>query len=233
MASRQIIIADGHHRYEAALRYSEELGAAGRVLASDAAAGYVLMSLVSMDDPGLLVLPYHRLLDGLSQRELAVLWLACDEVFEVDTVDLPAGDGGAAEVLEKRLGAESPCEVKIAALGPDGGPARLLTTRRDRGPATMGAILEQWDTWVLHNRVVDPALGANSGGARLSFTQDAVEAVRHARTGKDGAAFLMSPARMDLFEQTVKEGVRLPAKSTCFYPKLPAGLVINTLEGDL
>src|SRR5437773_1231163 len=101
MGPKPIFIADGHHRYETALRYLDEKRAAGEVRDGEAAANFVLMMLVSMSDPGLIVLPTHRLVSGLPALTAEQLRGALGEHFQVETVGQgPQGARDAWELLE-------------------------------------------------------------------------------------------------------------------------------------
>ncbi|MEE9199197.1 MAG: DUF1015 domain-containing protein [Dehalococcoidia bacterium] len=233
-ATRKIFVADGHHRYETALRYRDELGASKSLLSSDAAARYIMMTLIPMDDPGLLVLPYHRLLGGLKDNDLASLKCGLERVFKVDALEVPTTPAETmARAVQDRLAAHSPQEVVMAALGLEPGEAHLLTLRESYRPAGDGPSLERCDMWVLHQEVIGPALGAEAEQASVSFVHDAAEAVEQVQSGEKQVAFLLRSLPMDLFEEVVGKGERLPPKSTYFYPKLPTGLIINSLEGEL
>jgi len=234
MASRKIFMADGHHRYEAALRYRDELSASEGPLPANSAARYVMMTLISMDDPGLLLQPFHRLFGCLNDAELALLRSFCGRSFEVDTLEVsPTSAEDAASAIEARLAAHSPNEVLLAAMGFEPGKAHLLTMPEAHGQERERPVLESCDTWALHRKVIAPALGTELERASVSFVQDTVEAVHSVQSGRKQVAFLSRSLPMDLFEEVVRNGARLPPKSTCFYPKLPTGLVINSLEGEL
>ena len=234
MASRKIFLADGHHRYEAALRYRDELEASEGPLSHNAAARYIMMTLISIDDPGMLVLPYHRLFGGLTSNQLVSLRRGVKRAFYVNAVRVSTTSAeAAARAIADRLSDYSPSDVVVAALGLEPGEAHLLTVRESNGPQSNGPVLERCDTWALHRKATDPALGPDMENATVSFVQDAVEAVKMVQTGDKQVAFLLRSLQMELFEEIVGEGKRLPPKSTCFYPKLPTGLVINSLQGDL
>ena len=87
--------------------------------------------------------------------------------------------------------------------------------------------------WLLHQRGIRPALGEEREAAAITFVHDSAEAVQSVTGGEADLAFLLRPLPMALFEEVVGKGERLPPKSTYFYPKLPTGLVINHLVGEL
>ena len=234
MSDKQIFVADGHHRYETALSYREDLQATEGPLAADAAAQFMMMTLISMDDPGLRVLPYHRVLNGLTVSELDALKNELEQAFHVEPIDIPVGSSeGVASAIEETLASQPKTEVVAAVYGPEQGTARLLTLRDDRKPAPDAPSLEKCDMWLLHHNGISPPLGEQREGESIVFVHDAGEAVESVNNGSAQVAFLLRPLPMELFEEVVGKGERLPPKSTYFYPKLATGLVINSLEGEL
>ena len=220
---RPVFLADGHHRYEASRQYQTARHGEGADAPSKAH-NYVMMTLISFDDPGLVVLPYHRNLSGLSDEQLARVQARISEVFEAE----PAGNLSAGEVVE--LVEEKGRTGRVmAALTPDGG--QLLTLR----PSAIG---DDWgsmavsEAWVLEEKILRPELGDRTL-EHLGFLHDHEEAAEGVANGSLQMAFLMKPFPMDAFEDIVGQGQRLPRKSTFFYPKLPTGLVINRIDGEI
>ena len=220
---RPVFLADGHHRYEASRQYQTVRHAEGTDAPSKAH-NYVMMTLISFDDPGLVVLPYHRNLSGLSDEQLARVKARILEVFDAE----PAGNRSAAEVVELVEQRGRTGRV-MAALTPDG--AQLLTLR----PSAVG---DDWgsmavsEAWVLEEKILRPELGDRTL-EHLGFLHDHEEAAEGVANGSLQMAFLMKPFPMDAFEDIVGQGQRLPRKSTFFYPKLPTGLVINRIDGEI
>ena len=234
MGPLQLFVADGHHRYETALQYRDELESSEGPLSPRAAARYVMMTLIPMDDPGLLVLPYHRVFGGLASEELDALRHGIERAFKAEAIEVPTDSAGAtARAIEARLAAKSPGEVVVTALGLEPGRAHMLTLRDSYMPAPDSRSLEKCDVWILHRKAISPALGEEAESSSASFVHDIAEAVGDIQNGSGQVAFLLRPLPMDLFEVVVGKGERLPAKSTYFYPKLPTGLVINSLRGEL
>ena len=234
MAPLQVFVADGHHRYETALQYRDELEAVEGPLPPNAAARFMMMELIAMEDQGLLVLPYHRLVSGLSQEEIGSLRRRLEQFFQTEPIELDRGSAEAmAASMERALAQRPKDEVAVAALGLEGGRAHLLTLRQDLSPGHDAPSLERCDVWVLHQKALRPALGEEGEGAAVAFVHDSVEAVERVLTGEAQVALLLRPLPMDLFREVVGKGERLPPKSTYFYPKLPTGLVVNLLEGEL
>ena len=222
-SSRPVFLADGHHRYEASRQYQIARRAEGADGAS-LAHNYVMMTLIAFDDPGLVVLPYHRNLSGLSGEQLARVQAHLAEMFDAE----PLAERSASEVVE--LVEERGRNGRVmAALSPQG--AQLLTLRPSAVGNDWGAMAVS-EAWVLEEKVLRPELGETTL-EHLGFLHDHEEAAEGVTSGSLQMAFLMKPFPMDAFESIVGQGQRLPRKSTFFYPKLPTGLVINRIDGEI
>ena len=222
-SARPVFLADGHHRYEASRHYQLARHAEGADGAS-LAHNYVMMTLIAFDDPGLVVLPYHRNLSGLSTEQLAHVQARLATVFDVE----PAGDRSATELVDMVEERGRNGRV-MAALTPNG--AQLLTLRPDAVGGDWGAMAVS-EAWVLEEQILRPELG-QATLQHLGFLHDHDEAAEALANGSLQMVFLMKPFPMDAFEEIVGQGQRLPRKSTFFYPKLPTGLVINRIDGEI
>jgi uncharacterized protein (DUF1015 family) len=236
-APRQLYIADGHHRYETSLTYRDEVRADRKEAFADDATDFVLMSLTPIEDPGLVVLPTHRILRGVSADDLAALPERLERHFTLTPLE-----GESAEEWRRALeeaGANAP---SIALVTHDGA---WLATLNDAGRAAMAGVMVEghapgaaWqglDVAVLQALVFGEALGVTPddirAGDRVTYTRDAEAAVNAARAGTDGAslAALLNPTPPEAMRDVAQAGDRMPQKSTYFYPKLMTGLVINPL----
>jgi len=210
------LIADGHHRYESALAVMKELpGVEG--------ARHVLAFFCSLKDRGFRIFPIHRLARPGAGGEGAALGRLLRERLSPEL--LPSGSG-IKEVLA-RLGEAG--EGTFAALLP-GGSRLLIRPRTGKQHMTEGGPPEDFDTIVLEREVLSGLLGitpeAVAAGA-VTYTPDAGEALRRVDSGEAAAAFLMNPLRMEAVVRAARAGLRLPQKSTYFYPKVFTGLVIR------
>ena len=225
---RPIFLADGHHRYEAALRYRQ--AQSGEAVNSvDAAHNYVMMSLTEFDDSGLQLLPYHKVIGSLSPEQQEQLEERLLELFDAETVDLSECGGAAGFgqlVIDRGQGRHV-----VGLVSPQGGKARLLTLREEIDWHQWGDLAVS-EAWVLDEQVIKPLLG-DALGRHVDYSHDAARTVGMVEDGSQQFAFLLKPFPMDAFEAIVGGGQRLPSKSTFFYPKLPTGLVFNRLDGTI
>ncbi|MBI4311265.1 MAG: DUF1015 domain-containing protein [Chloroflexi bacterium] len=227
-----LFIADGHHRYETALRYRDEARKQkGRREDSDAF-NYVMMTLIDVQDPGLLVLPYHRAVCGINAQGITALRNKLQEVFQLEAITpQPKTPQQLEEAVRQRPG------VCMGLLGPDGEGPYMLTLRRGAARDELaslpgGAALRDSEGWVLHQAVFAPVLGAPDSPL-VSYFHDPQQGWDEVLQGKLQMAFYTKPFPLDLFQTVVSAGQKLPPKSTYFHPKLPTGLVFNPLEGEL
>ena len=224
---KPVFLADGHHRYEAALRHRAG-GALAEYGESPRADGFVMMALVEFDDPGLLLLPYHRGVGNLSETQLHQLCDQLDRLFETEPFDLTAGgvEGLVQEVASRGRGRHV-----LGVVEPQPGDATLRTLREEVDWRQWGSLAVS-EGWVLEEQVLKPVIGENAA-LQVDYSHDPQGLVDRVGAGKLQLAFLLKPFPMDTFEEIVGDGQRLPSKSTFFYPKLPTGLVIHRLDGPL
>ena len=228
-AATPVTIADGHHRYETALRYRDERRMS-RSCEEDPAFDYVLTLFLDAEQP-LTVLPTHRVLSGLGDDGTAALSARLGELFEVD----------------REVNAESLCARFAAAGLAAGGEGRfglwtraggaLVTARREAFEAFLpegGSAVRGLDVTLLGvalellAAIDEDALGA--GG--VAYSKSAGEAIEMVDAGLDGsdAAFLLEPTPVASILAVAADGDVMPQKSTYFYPKALTGLVINPHE---
>ncbi len=231
MGDKATFIADGHHRYETACNYRDERIAAEGPLAPQDPVNFVLMMCIGMSDPGLLVLPTHRLFRGpeaLSYEQLAARLAGAFDVH-------PAGQGSKAahEVWEEIETADNQATLGLFTRDDQ---RWMLATINDGGVAKMAKLAAEHSTdWqglgvsILHRMVVESLLeGKDWPKPRYVHLVD--EMVESLDTGEFPLAALVMPATVDHIRSISEHGERMPAKSTYFYPKLLSGLVINPLE---
>lgn len=231
IASSSLLIADGHHRYETAVRYARETGALG----SQAEAAYFMVFFANGDDPDLVVFPTHRHIHSLSRFDFAEALKGAEGLFDVT----PLPPGASADVYTDALaasGAERPSLVIAAG----DGRASLLALKRDADlaahPVLGGRVpaLRRTDVALLHMGILEPVLGitpeAQAAKTNLWYQQDAAASLSELRAGKGQALFLMNGTPVSQVREVAEAGEVMPQKSTFFYPKVLTGLTIHTLE---
>ena len=231
MGPKPVFIADGHHRYETALRYLEERREAGEVHDDEAPGNFVLMMLVSMSDPGLVIMPTHRLVGGLPALTAPQLKTALHEHFEVLTVG--QGAQGAQDTWELLQSDDGQLGLGLGTVA-DG----VWQMAQFRSPALMPRLApEHSSAWhnlavsLLHIVVLEHLLPNAGFGAGQCRYVHLLREVTDATAAKEcQLAVLVPPATMLNVEQIAGNLEKMPPKSTYFYPKLLSGLVFNSLK---
>ncbi len=233
LSDAPLYILDGHHRFETALAYRDERRSQAENWQGEEPDNFVMLAITSADDPGLALLPIHRLVrppavpPDLPQR--------LERFFNVERV--AAMDGGAAALrqLLDRLAAAGSSAVAFGALGLEKGGMHLLTLRD--GPSVRALMPERSDVWqgldvsVLEYAVLRETLGVQAGDPEIvNYTENAALALQEVESGRWPLAFLMNPTRVDQILAVADAHERMPPKSTYFYPKLATGTVLNPLD---
>jgi uncharacterized protein (DUF1015 family) len=230
LADKQILIADGHHRYETMLGLGPELRALDYA-AGQAGADFGMMFLARAEDPGLLVLPTHRLVHGLGNFNVAALRTAASPAFDVTD-----GDETTPEAIEERLGREGTAGVVFAMRVPGRAQTTWFTLKPIVDLSGLGPpVLRKLDVTVLHGVLLGPLLGIDEAAqveqTYLAYTHDTAEALARVDSGDAQAAFFMNPTKVEEVLAVCEAGFVLPQKSTYFHPKLATGLVMYGLDG--
>jgi uncharacterized protein (DUF1015 family) len=230
LGPKPVFIADGHHRYETGLRYLEERRAAGD---ADAASERILMMLVGMSEPGLLILPTHRIISGLPPLDADRLTSFLGTHFQMAKVGV--GAQGARDAWEW-IEADGGQDLLGFCTTDDG----VWQTARFCAPEDMARLAPTHSTaWrslavaVLHVLVLDRLLPEKLGGnAECKYVHLLREAADAAAAREGRLVALVPPATMRHVEQIAGNLEKMPPKSTYFYPKLLSGLVFNPVHGS-
>jgi len=239
LSSQPLYIADGHHRYETALAYQQEraqeqadsldssviASEAKQSLTSKGAFNYVMLELVDFSDPGLVVLPLHRLVRGIAHSILEGLGDQLKGFFILDSVPLKSGS------LDLSGLSDDSC-LRILGLQPN--TLVVLRRRKDISldalmPANRSQAYRDFDVSILNHIILDKILGGVKD-RDVAYTVDLKEAHQQIKEGKYQLAFLLNPPQPEMVKAVADAQDRMPSKSTYFYPKLPAGLIINPLD---
>jgi uncharacterized protein (DUF1015 family) len=219
LAGVELLIADGHHRYETARVYAEEIGGEGEHR-------YVLMCLVALEDPGLTIFPTHRLVRGLDAPRWRALDGAIARDFAVTTV--------AREQIAPGAG-DGPLELGYVDVRSHQ-PQRLTLRDQaiaDAALASSSPAYRRLDTGVLEELLLKRALGLSDDDIShlhdFGYARDAEQALALIDSGEYDAAFLMRPTPVEEVREVAASGENMPPKSTYFFPKLLTGLLFNPL----
>jgi uncharacterized protein (DUF1015 family) len=233
MRDKKLVIADGHHRYETALNFRNECrAAAGGTPNPDAPYEFVMMTLVNMNDPGLLVLPTHRVLHSLTSFSVDKFQNASRAFFEVEDVDPGALDAAKATALLADRGRAGTALLAITA-----NRAFLLHSPKSAGSQFLPGLSSRQralDVVQLHKCLLEGVLKLSEESIRnqqnLSYLRDASEALAQVRKGAANIAFLMNACPVPQVRDVAFAGEVMPQKSTDFYPKLLSGLTAYALD---
>jgi uncharacterized protein (DUF1015 family) len=221
LADAELLIADGHHRYETARAYEEEVGAE-----APGPHSYVLMSLVSLEDPGLVVFPTHRLLYDLDPSQYEPLGSGLRELFDVEEVGLDAMDPAEEE------------GVGVFGYADSHHKQGYLLRLRDRAPLARAMpdkpdAYRELDAVVLEELVLRGILGMSTEDIAakrgLAYDSDPASARAAIEAGERDCVFMLRPTPIEAVRAVVAVGETMPPKSTYFFPKLATGIVFNPL----
>ncbi|MFM8411428.1 MAG: DUF1015 family protein, partial [Alphaproteobacteria bacterium] len=221
MEREQVFIADGHHRYETALAYRDERRAADGSAPGTKDYDYILFYLCSTRDPGLVVLPTHRLLDRAPDAGELEARLGRD----LASRRLPDAASLAAELAS---GPSAPDRPRVGLVRRGSNDALLLEagpgTAASRALEALDGPLRALDVSLLH-QVVLPGIPAD----RFVYTHDDAEALRAISSGTHELAALVPPPRVTDVLAISRAGLTMPQKSTYFHPKVLTGLAFHEL----
>jgi uncharacterized protein (DUF1015 family) len=233
MADRQVIIADGHHRYETAVNYWKETG--------NPKAAWSMMTFINMRNPGLIILPTHRLVGSLASFDIKNLLKKLSKDFEVANFEY---DTGEKDQAKKEMFAWMKEEYgdKHSAFGIYAGEGAFYAAVL-KNPAAMDVVKDKSRPWrmldvsTLHKLILEDMLGIGekelATESNIEYIKDigsaldlSIEAVD---SGTKQVVFFMNPTRIEEVRAVAGEGEKMPQKSTFFHPKVYTGLTINII----
>jgi uncharacterized protein (DUF1015 family) len=228
LATPRVLIADGHHRYETALNYQRIRRTAENPSAPQGY-DYTMMTMVACDDPGLVILPTHRVVRRLRPEASAGFAAEARKLFTVEEIT-------GRKILLARLHASGHGTLAVALKGHR--THYLLTIR---GRAAVDAAIPETppevralDVTLLHTMIFDRIFSLTAAeirkGGNIEYTIDAAAALEAVASGAADGAFLMNPPLIADVEAVSDAGATMPEKSTYFHPKLLTGLVMNPLD---
>ena len=235
MKEKRIFIADGHHRYETALNYRDWVAKNSSDFNADHPANYIMMSLTSMDDPGLVILPAHRLLTGVDDFIIDKLVAKSKNYFDINKISCKDKETALKEFT---AGLNAGSEKNTIGLFIKNQPnIYLMTLKSDVMEQEFGDELpdavKNLDVTVLTRLIFMEISGFNQ--ARLddekmfSYTTDVIQAFDKVETQKCDIAFILNPTKIEQVKNIAEAKLVMPRKSTYFYPKVITGQVLNSL----
>jgi uncharacterized protein (DUF1015 family) len=231
MKDKKLVIADGHHRYETALNFRNECREGAGTGNGEAPYEFVMMTFVNMNDPGLLVLPTHRVVRFLKSFSMDEFKKSSGELFAVEEVGAPPDAQRAIRWLEERG------RTGTALLAFAQNRALLLDSPKATTARFLGGLSERQqalDVVQLHKCLLEGVLQLSEESIRnqqnLSYLRDAAEAMAMVCSGEAKVAFLMNPCPVEKVREIALAGEVMPQKSTDFYPKLLSGLTAYALD---
>jgi uncharacterized protein (DUF1015 family) len=229
----KVYIADGHHRYETMLALRDELReAAGGDVGYRASSEFATFFLTNMADPGLVVLPTHRLVHGLGAFDARAFLDKVKEHFQVTAMPGLAAD---AQRLKAAIHDSGRTRPTFAAVVPGDTTAWVLSLQTDpRLP--MHRSVATLDVTLLHSAILERVLGidpeAQERQTHLVYVKDTTDALARVARGEAQVGFIMNPTPVEHVLDVADHAQTMPQKSTFFYPKLASGLVINPIGTD-
>ncbi|GAN33321.1 MAG: DUF1015 domain-containing protein [Candidatus Brocadia sp. AMX2] len=233
MKEKPLFIADGHHRYETALVYKEQMHKENSQSGNDLPSDYVMMVCVSMNNNGLKILPAHRLVCNIRDYHLDRILKSLQESFTVELL----GKGCAVEDFMSQLNNETKGHTFVMYVGQENAYYKLRLSNEKVLDMAFTNNHPEWkhlDAGILHGMIIDKILGINSNDVTLKdyvkYVKDEAEAVSLVRSGQYQLAFFLNPTRIEQVREIAMARKVMPPKSTYFYPKLITGIVINSLN---
>ncbi|MFC2035493.1 DUF1015 domain-containing protein [Chloroflexota bacterium] len=233
LAGQPLYIADGHHRYESALAYQRQRRDSSPSASGDEAFNFVMMTLVEFYDPGLIVLPPHRLVRGISKPTLNQLMPKLKVFFELE--ELPLSMHDVWKQVDELLTQTN--EIKLILFGLVAGCLSVLKLRDTTAISQMiphfhSELYKRLDVSIIDHIIIEGllALSNDKKQSSLAYSYDRLDAVNRVLVQEYQLAFLLGPVKTEVIKAIADVGDRLPKKSTYFYPKVPAGLVFHCLH---
>ncbi|MFH0727149.1 MAG: DUF1015 domain-containing protein [Pseudomonadota bacterium] len=232
-SEKKLFIADGHHRYETAINYRNWLKETRPDFNGTHPANFIMMSLVSMSDPGLVILPAHRILSSIPEATRNAFLSRAEIYFDIST--LPGGPESVSEMMSRLSSTALPHQLGVVIkeyqtfflLGLKPGVMDTLFGK-ELPPA-----LRHLDVTVLTRLILMELLGVDQqqldDEKTIAYASKETEAIDAVITGGYDMSFILRPTKIEQVRQVSEEGLIMPRKSTYFYPKVLTGQVLNDL----
>ena len=237
MNEQWLLIADGHHRYEASLAYRDRMRAERGQWTGREAFNYIMTYCANLNDDNVVILPTHRVVRGYAPKPFMELEQALQEHFHIE--QHPKTSEGRASFLKALNTAGKKHRVIGASFKRD--PRYLILRLKNkrimqRLAPELSAPLRELDVSTLHLLLLQHILGMTTeqqlASGNIRYTQDEDTALQILEKEDFQAAFILNPSKADEILAVVSNGEKMPQKSTYFYPKLLSGLLVNKIGPD-
>jgi uncharacterized protein (DUF1015 family) len=238
LADKPLYIADGHHRYETALNYRDAVAARAGDGGYERAADFVMMYLSSMQDPGLIIRPVHRMLSWVSDGALERFHQKAKDYFHVETLRVPSeGYGAIGEALSAKVGNGAGRRAMGVVIGGHEN-AYVVEVRpgvmEDLVAEDIPGPLRELDVTIVTKLIFQKIFGLSDAELddenRIRYTSRMEKALNAVSTGDCAVSLIINPTRLSDVEAVSDARLIMPRKSTYFFPKVLSGLVINRLD---
>lgn len=236
MMDKPIFIADGHHRYETALNYRNGLRQRYGRANPNASYEFIMVYLTDMNEPGLTILPTHRLLRNIGRPDCERLIERAKSYFDIERFE--SENGGELRWKEAIRAGGSRNDTAIGFYYREAASVYVLTVKREMVSSWLErkgtpVPLRTLDVVVLDQLILRELLGLSdqflANEQNITFQQDFGEALDAVKSSRFDAGFFINRTRIEQVREVADAGLIMPHKSTYFYPKVISGLVINPL----
>ena len=232
--TKQLFIADGHHRYETALNYRRERHEADGTPIGSADYDYIMLMLLSMSNSGLFVFPTHRLVRDIERFDETLIVGFLTEEFSASKIYFTEGD--YASIITERLA--KTVDEKLIGMYTGGNYYYLLKLKDfnsiDKEITDKSDAYKHLDVTVLHKLILEKHLGIDEENMRnqknLFYVREGYDAIKAVQNGEAQCAFLINPTKVSEIREIALANEKMPQKSTYFWPKLITGIVLNRFE---
>ena len=237
MKEKKLLIADGHHRYETALKYKKWISEIKPDFNADHPANYVMMYLSSMEDPGLIILPAHRVLKEVQDSDLTTFIQKAENYFEITTIPFDEKSMENARVQFISTLRSNSSKNTIGVFIKNRQEFYLLTLKpqimKQMFDKEIPASLRNLDVTVLTRLVLMEILGFDQSRLDdvklITYSSCEKQAIKEVASGRCDISFILNPTKIEQVRDITRQGLIMPRKSTYFYPKVITGQVINKL----
>ncbi len=230
LAEQPLYIADGHHRYESALNYRNEMKACSTQYTGDEPYNYTMMTLIEFSDPGLLILPPHRLFRGIQKPILAELMDKIEVFFNVEEIPLDTPD--LWERVDDMLGDTN--IVRFIMFGTKANKLLLLELKDQSSvnqmiPYFHSDMYKGLDVSIINHVILENLLAMDKEDeqTKVAYSYNREDTIKRIQSKEYQLVFIIRPLRVEVIKEIADIGDKMPRKSTYFYPKLPAGIIFN------